>query len=101
MRAKTFTLHLDVADDAELRADPTEVGAQLVRPSLVDEAVERPEVGSQPSRRDPRLVHRLRIVVALVARVVSDKALVRVCERTPNDGGNSQRMCTHEITRRV
>src|SRR4051794_2626248 len=96
MRAKAFALHFDVAHYAELRPQPAEVGTQLGRPLLVDEAVECAEVGSESPGRDAGLVHRLRVVVTAVVGLVRDQAVVRVCDRTPYDRRNGEVLCTHD-----
>ena len=62
--------HVEITSGAEGRAEPTELGAQLVAPLLIHEWPRGPQKCSRPARGDPHLVEILRVAAETRARVV-------------------------------
>ena len=91
--AQPFEQHLDVAHLTELAPDPPQLRTQLVRPLLVDEVTERPQVRAHPPGRDARLVHVFGVLAAANGRFVGDE---------PVDGAaRARRSITSATDRRV
>ena len=71
--SQPFQQHLAIAHGAQAHREPTELGSQRLGPLRIEERSERAQVGPQLARRDPRLVHSLRVATGPDQRVVMEK----------------------------
>ena len=73
----TLEEHVGVARLAEHVAQPPELLAERQRPRRIEPGAERPQIGTEPTGRNPRLVHALRVGVephhGVVAHQMEDR----------------------------
>ena len=76
--------NVEVADRSKQAAEPFQLSFQVSGRALGDRAAKKPQGGTHPPGCDPRLVHELRVDIALHAGKLFAKPLELVGEDLPN-----------------
>ena len=94
--AQPLAHHLLVANAAEARAQPAQIGAQRVGPNGIEQRAKGPQLRAQPPGRDPGPMDIFRIVAQPHAGVVAQQAGDRHGDHVPHQVTGPRRRCQQD-----